>query len=448
VGLGPNDSLVAENSGLVVNQALGVPLGGAGRAIAVVLPQDGLEVREWPHGEAIGPPIAVRRIQGSTLIGTVDVAGTSRLLAHRADFGVLHVLELPFLGPLGAGPVVPSQAAYSLPPGPLEAYVGQLPGGGPDGRPAAIVDGFLLPGLAGGDAATPIGALAGSQPIGLVGPDRSWLAVQHSGLPRAATDPAGGRLAQPLFLGGEVALAPLDAAATPEVDHGAFEPPTDRAVALEDGVTGIGSDGLTAEVHAPPGSHVYISPPDDDRDPSPEIVGATGELDIHVAPAGATADSNAEVTMTVATPAGHAYVSRWFLRLFEETPTLNAQASTPLGSTAVTVAGWTVPSAEVEVGGKPVALDHDGRFSTRVDLPPWPTAVTVTARDPIGNEADIVVTGVGLFDYRGLPWIPIALVLIGAVAVGLILRVPTTRLSNRPASDDGVLEELDPADRL
>ena len=154
------------------------------------------------------------------------------------------------------------------------------------------------------------------------------------------------------------------------------------------------------------------------------------------------------MTLTVATPAGHAYVSRWFLRLFEETPTLNAQATTPLGSAAVTIAGWTVPSAEVEVGGKAVAVDHDGRFSTRVDLPPWPTAVIVVARDPIGNEAELVVTGVGLFDYRGLPWTPIALVLLGAVAVGLILRVPTTRLSNRAPAEDGVLEELDPADRL
>ena len=60
----------------------------------------------------------------------------------------------------------------------------------------------------------------------------------------------------------------------------------------------------------------------------------------------------------------------------------------------------------------------------------------------------MVATGVGLFDYRGLPWTAIALVLLAALAVALVLRVPKARVAPRPVSDDGALEELDPADRL
>jgi hypothetical protein len=94
-----------------------------------------------------------------------------------------------------------------------------------------------------------------------------------------------------------------------------------------------------------------------------------------------------------------------------------------------------------------VAVDEEGRFSTSVDLPPWPTAVTVSARDPIGHEASLVVSGIGILDYRGLPWLPIALILLGGVAIALILRVPKPRSAPRSIGDDAVLEEIDPADR-
>ena len=59
-----------------------------------------------------------------------------------------------------------------------------------------------------------------------------------------------------------------------------------------------------------------------------------------------------------------------------------------------------------------------------------------------------MVSGVGIFDYRALPWVPIALVLLVGIASALILRVPKPRTAPRPAGDDAALEELDPADRL
>jgi hypothetical protein len=76
-------------------------------------------------------------------------------------------------------------------------------------------------------------------------------------------------------------------------------------------------------------------------------------------------------------------------------------------------------------------------------MPPWPTTVEVVATDPFGLAARTSVSGVGTFDYRGLPWVPIAVVLVGIAAIVLFLRVPRPPPLARRA-DDGVLEEIDP----
>ena len=141
------------------------------------------------------------------------------------------------------------------------------------------------------------------------------------------------------------------------------------------------------------------------------VVGDDGAIEVAIqVPVGVTAGVDGTVAVTVVTPAGHAYTSSWTLSLLDGSPDIGATAQTKLGSSGVIVAGRAPPYADVEVAGKAVVLDDQGRFSTSVDLPPWPTAVTVTARDPLGNEASLLVSGVGILDYRGLPWLPIALV--------------------------------------
>ena len=91
-------------------------------------------------------------------------------------------------------------------------------------------------------------------------------------------------------------------------------------------------------------------------------------------------------------------------------------------------------------------MDEEGRFSTSVDLPPWPTAVTVTARDPLGNEASLLVSGVGIVDYRGLPWLPIALVMLGGSPSRCSCGSRSRARRRVRVADDAVLEEIDPAD--
>jgi hypothetical protein len=91
-----------------------------------------------------------------------------------------------------------------------------------------------------------------------------------------------------------------------------------------------------------------------------------------------------------------------------------------------------------------VPTDDAGQFRAEVVVPPWPTTILVTATDPVGNEARMAVSGVGLFDYRALPWIPIVVVGVALAGLALYLRVPRSPARPRAAGDDSVLEELDP----
>jgi hypothetical protein len=161
-------------------------------------------------------------------------------------------------------------------------------------------------------------------------------------------------------------------------------------------------------------------------------------------PATTTPNPRYRASLTVVTPAGHGYLASWEARSLTDPPPLTARAETPIGSLAVEIRGITAPYAAVTVDGRATSVDASGAFSTSVELPPWPTEVEVVAVDPLGNEAAVAVSGIGLVDYRGLPWIPIALLLLGGAALVLYLRVPRPAAVPRRADDDAALEELDP----
>ena len=449
ISLGPDDTLITEDSGLIVDDALAVPLSRTQRGVAVLTPRYGLGVLSWPRGKPPSVPIASQPIESARLVGVVDIGASPRLLVHRTAPDELHIRSLPDLAStLPRGPIPPSEAAAMLANGPLSPYVGPLPGGGPHGAFSAIVAGRLVPAQVLDDPTVAIGAMAAGWPIGLVGHDRAWLAIQQGTIGVPPLDPAGGRLDPPVIqLGSAVTIAPLVVATTPEGNGGDYDPSIQGGVELADGAIGVDRGGFVAEVVAPPGSRVYLPFRDDAESHEMLVVGDDGTIEVTIqVPVGVTAGVDGTVAVTVVTPAGHAYTSSWTLRLLDGSPDIGATAQTTLGSSGVIVAGRAPPYADVEVAGKAVVLDDQGRFSTSVDLPPWPTAVTVTARDPLGNEASLLVSGVGILDYRGLPWLPIALVLLGGLAVALFVRVPKPRSSPRPSSDDAVLEEIDPAD--
>jgi hypothetical protein len=153
------------------------------------------------------------------------------------------------------------------------------------------------------------------------------------------------------------------------------------------------------------------------------IVPERGELEVALGPpAGAAAETlRYRAALTVVTPAGRGYLASWEVQVLAA-PQLEATVFTPLGSTGVEISGLTAAHARVTVAGEPV---------------------TVAAVDPLGNEAGLLLTGIGIFDYRSLPWVPISGAVLGVAAVFLLLRVPRTR-SVRTASEEGTVEELEP----
>src|SRR6185503_7113396 len=110
---------------------------------------------------------------------------------------------------------------------------------------SAIVAGSLIPAQVLDDPAAPIGALAAARPIGLVGRDRGWLAIQQGAIGLPPLDPTGGRLDPPAIEpASAVAIVPIDLATRPEGNGGAYDPAIQGGVALAGGVIGVNRDGL------------------------------------------------------------------------------------------------------------------------------------------------------------------------------------------------------------
>ena len=447
------DELVMEDAGLVAQAATAVPIDD-GRGIAVLTSAGILEVRPWPIGDELGAPVAQRPLQDGQLLGVVEIDGLPRLVARQPGTADrLHVLGLPDLAPPRFGAVTRTPAAAAFLSGPVSPYVGPLPRGDPDGHSAIVYSGRLLSSIERPDAAAvpvpeqAMAALAGAQPIGMVGRDAASIALVHGATGRPLPDPSGGRLDAPVALtDAAVSIAPLALTLGPEVDGGVLEPSVRDAVALDGRRSiAVGGRGFTATIEAPPGSRVYVA----GADPSVAItvlgVPESGSLVVPMPPPSvATPEPRYRATLAVSTPAGHGYLASWDVRVLTEPPPLAASAHTPFGSGSVDVTGTSAAHATVSVGGQPVGVDARGAFAWRVEAPPWPTEIVVRATDPLGNEAVATVSAVGWFDYRELPWIPIAVMLVAAVAVVFYLRMPRIEPAPRRGDDDGTLEELEP----
>jgi hypothetical protein len=200
-----------------------------------------------------------------------------------------------------------------------------------------------------------------------------------------------------------------------------------------------------AEVIGPPGSRVLRLGLDPPLVEAPREIPPSGMLSVAVVgPAELPADSTYRAALLVLTPAGHAYAAAWRVRVLTQPPPLDVAASTELGSSDVLIRGETATYASVQVDGRAARLTEDGEFSSLVTLPPWPTDVEVVATDFVGNTARTVVSGVGIYDYRGLPWIPIVAALLAVAGAALFLRVPRQGSDGGPRDGDGRLEELEP----
>lgn len=442
ISAGPGDRLTVDDAGVTADQAMAVPLAG-GRGVALTGPVVGLFVASWPPGGPVSSPVGTSQLSDVRLVGTVATEGEPRLAVHRPSSATLHLLSLPELTPWRDTLIARSLAAARLSARPPDPYVGLLPGG--DG--GVVHAGRLVTPTAVGDPSTPrpIATLAGAEPIGFVG-DETLLAIHHAPLGPAAPGPVGGPLTVPVVLPlAWTSIVPFDLVRSPEADAGALDASLRGAIRLDDGDdVAVGRNGLTAEVAAAPGSRVLVS---DGASVSrlPVVVPDGGSVEIPLGVAAADAGTTRRrARVVVTTPAGHAYLAAWDILTLAGPPPIEAEATTPFGSSAVQVAGVTLSHAAVRVGGRTVEVGPAGRFVTRVELPPWPTDVVIEVDDTLGNVARTTVTGVGWFDYRGLPWVPLVAGVVGVAALVLLLRVPRLNPLPRPADDDSALEELEP----
>lgn len=436
ISLTGGDMLVAEAGGIIATAAVAVSGG-----IAVIGPADRAALHAWPRRGALGPAVELR-IQAASVLGTVNIDGAARLLVRQAGRDQLHLVDLADPTSRGAEPLEWSAAAAPFASGPVRPFIGELPGGGRDGAPAVLYAGRIIPAdTAGGEFST----LAGAMPIGFVGQDRSWFGLLHAPGFLAPIDPAGGRLDPPVPIpGSAISLAPADLVGQAQSDDAVLGPEIFGATPINDGEIAVGTDGFVARIEAPPGSRVH----EFDSDPSViralYVVPESGRLDVAlVAPNAAVPNPRYRAVLSVTTPAGRAYLATWDVRVLTEPPSLEASVSTSFGSSAVEVSGRSVPYAAISVDGRPVIAEPDGTFLALVDLPPWPSDVNVVAVDPAGNRAALAISGIGLFDYRGLPWMPITVLLVGVAAVVLFLRVPRSSPAPRQIGDDAVLEEIE-----
>ncbi|MDQ3691958.1 MAG: hypothetical protein M3406_18370 [Chloroflexota bacterium] len=446
IRLAADDQLALDAGGITVDQAVAVPL-DAGRGIAVVGPVVGLMVAAWPPGEPVSAPVAQSLVRDGRIVGSAIVDARERLVVHEPDSDALHLLGLPDLLPPQGVTITRSPAAAALSGLPLVPFTGLIPGGGANGEPAVIHAGRLIPSLVDGDRSGTaiIATLAGAHPVGLAG-DRDLLVLHHGGVGPPVPDADGGSFSTPTPLDQAwTSIAPFELTRQPEPDDGALEPSLRGAIRLDarDGIA-VGRSGFTAEVRAPPGSRVAVATLDPSVIRTPVVVPASGRIDAAFAPPTVvTGDARYQATLLVTTPAGHAHVTRFDIRLRAEPPPVDLSVETPFGSRGVQVSGRTAPHATVRVEGTPVVVNASGRFATSVDLPPWPTEILVAVDDGLGNAAQRSVTGVGWFDYRGLPWVPITATLVAIAGVVLFLRVPRPSPTARRADDDAVLEEME-----
>jgi hypothetical protein len=374
----------------------------------------------------------------------VGSGASARLLFREASQATLNALPLPGLERLGSRSISPSPAAANFAGSPLRPFSGPLPGLGLDGGAGYVHHGRpLIPGT----LADPIAALPGVVPLGRAGSEGRWIALFHAPLGLPPPDWRGGRLDAPVLdPASAVSLAPEGAILAPEQDDGAYRPATPGAVEAGD-VLLIGRGGVTAQVIAPPGSRVALAIGDPTAIRDLRAVPESGWLPVPILiqpPAFAAPNPRYLVVLTVTTPAGHGYVARWDVRVATDPPPLTATATTRIGTAEVEISGEADPVATVLVAGQEVALDAAGRFRADHPLPPWPTDLEVVTVDPLGNEARVTVTGIGWLDYRGLPWVPISVVLVAIAAVVLFLRVPRLRpVADSRSGEHGTLEELD-----
>jgi hypothetical protein len=256
------------------------------------------------------------------------------------------------------------------------------------------------------------GGLTGVAPVGSIGPDDGWLVLANRawGFPEfeSLTSTA------PASMGGLV-IAPLAEVVDPSIEPAIRL--SSGAVTIDGDRAAVGDASISFEVEAPVGSRIVAllngRVESDQRSEQ-----ATTRLTM--TPRGRRADdAEMEALVMVGTPLGRLTVAEWTVEVMREGPRLEVTDETAAPGLASVVRGTTDRGATVEVDGRAVAVARDGTFSVRVDATPWPRDLRVVATSIVGRESVSVLSVVGLFDWRPIPWQVGMAVLTMAVGVAL-----------------------------
>ncbi|MEP6680104.1 MAG: hypothetical protein ABJB65_01375 [Chloroflexota bacterium] len=440
IRLDASGTLVMDRSGLGSATAALAFAVRQGQAIAVTA-SNGVQIVQWPAAEK--PRILAADLGVTGALATAAGLSGPVLLLETADGSQLRSLgrDLRFGPTIDAAPNAVLLSLRSL-----RAYTGPVPGGGYRGGSAAIFRGRLVGSLdipAGRPLDRAIAPLVDAVPIGLVGEGSSSLALLHGDLFPRRLGRSGGVLEElKPSPDSWLSLAPIDELLRTSSPAGGFAPAIAGAVRDPSNKAALvtSAAGFRARFRGPPGSRAVIF----GMGPTAQsVVPPSGLLSVPVEPPkSGVADRRIDAGLIVLTPAGQAYLADWNVQVLTTPPEVVTTAVTPFLSSQVRVTGHVPAGSRLTLNGRAVAVAHDGRFGAEVSALPWPMDVRLEASDPLGNRSTRVLSVVGFLDYRRLPWIPIVVLVIPAVAIALFLRGPRAR--RLPiAEGDARLEEIE-----
>ncbi len=331
-----------------------------------------------------------------------------------------------------------------------QPFFGVLPGGAPGALDAYAFGGSWLtpdPDPEVMATATRMALLPGLEPVGRVGADNEWTAllsnfgpVEFFGFPivRPERDMLRARET------GRLALVATASVFEPETELGRLYP-TWSGVAADPEHAGsfiVGNEPVDAEIHAPPGSEVRWRTRGGGGTETVLPNGAVRIRLLEAAGSSAPDGSGTTASIAVLTPAGHAYSDTWRISIYRQPPDLGIRDDPALVDFSPTLSGETLPGSTLTVNGAQVPVAEDGSFAVPVEVGILPTELRLVVVDPVGNRTERVVTRVWPFDYRQLPFVPIAVLLTIAAGVILYLRKPDPGSSRRTPDDGSTFEEI------
>lgn len=362
-------------------------------------------------------------------------------------------------GELGGGTILASDgrtgvaASVALfdPRSQSSPYSGRIPGGVPGVSEAYVFSGLMVqPGanvLDGGPGLVkPIALLPDRSLEGTVGRDAAWMATLAAP-PTEGEQMTDDRVVNLLLttLPAALELIFTESMLTPEADFGVLEP-TLIGVAPDPERPGdllVGSEAVDVEIEGPPGSRIWWSRGGTTHETS---ISADGVARIRLLePAAPDADEgNAfSPSVTLVTPSGHAYHRSWRIRIYRQPPDLGMDEEVPLIDFAPAVSGRTLPGSSILVNGQTSEVGPDGSFSVPIQVGVVPTEVRIVVIDVVGNRTERIVTRVWPLDYRQLPWVPIAVLIVLSAGVVLWMREPEGRPgARRTQEDESTFEEI------